>query len=75
MGPVGLEHPPLAAPKTPLSEDSGAKSGAQDAAQPSNPPSLPPELAEVVKAWPNLPDAIRAGILAMVKSATGAGQT
>jgi hypothetical protein len=74
MGDTGLERPALALSQTPVSEDGGAESGAQDAAQPSNPPSLPPELAEVVKAWPNLPEAIRAGILAMVKAATGNGQ-
>jgi hypothetical protein len=28
-----------------------------------------PDLAAVVKAWPTLPEAIRAGILAMVKAA------
>jgi len=28
-----------------------------------------PDLAAVVEAWPELPDAIRAGILAMVKAA------
>ncbi len=26
------------------------------------------ELAEIVKAWPTLPDAVKAGILAMVKA-------
>jgi hypothetical protein len=31
----------------------------------------PPELAEVVSAWPTLPEAIRAGILAMVRAASG----
>jgi hypothetical protein len=29
-------------------------------------PPLPPDLSEVVDAWDNLPDAVRAGILAMV---------
>jgi len=33
--------------------------------------ALPPELSRVVKAWPELPEPIRAAILAMVKSATG----
>jgi hypothetical protein len=28
-----------------------------------------PELALVVEAWPDLPDAVRAGILAMVRAA------
>jgi hypothetical protein len=33
-------------------------------------PNLPPDLARVVAAWPRLPDAIKAGVLAMVQ-ATG----
>ena len=45
------------------------------AAVPSSPtalssPDLPPDLARVVAAWPRLPDAIKAGVLAMVP-ATG----
>jgi hypothetical protein len=30
-----------------------------------------PDLAAVVSAWPGLPEALRAGILAMVKAAGG----
>jgi len=30
-----------------------------------------PDLADVVTAWPGLPEAIRAGIVAMVRSASG----
>ena len=33
-----------------------------------------PDLAAVVKAWPDLPEAVRAGIVAMVKAATGEDQ-
>jgi hypothetical protein len=32
------------------------------------------ELADVIAAWPTLPEPIKAGILAMVKAATGAGR-
>jgi hypothetical protein len=32
---------------------------------------LPPDLAELVAAWPTLPDPIRAGILAMIRAAVG----
>jgi hypothetical protein len=31
---------------------------------------MPPDLAAVVAAWPMLPEAIRAGILAMVQAAS-----
>jgi len=31
-------------------------------------PELPPDLVEVVSAWPDLPEAVRAGILAMVRA-------
>ena len=35
--------------------------------------TAPPGLAEVVAAWPDLPEAIRAGILAMIRSASAKG--
>jgi hypothetical protein len=31
----------------------------------------PPDLAEIARAWDTLPEALRAGILAMVRSAKG----
>ncbi len=33
----------------------------------------PPDLAAVIDAWPDLPEPIRAGIVAMVKAASGKG--
>jgi hypothetical protein len=39
---------------------------------PTEAPSMPPDLAEVVAAWPSLPEAVKAGIVAMVQ-ATGRG--
>jgi len=38
--------------------------------QPYGSPDLPLELAEIVAAWPTLPDVIRACIVATVKAAT-----
>jgi hypothetical protein len=32
-------------------------------------PNLDPDLAAIVAAWPELPEAIKAGILAMIKAA------
>jgi hypothetical protein len=40
---------------------------------PVKPPPVAPDLAAVVDAWPDLPDAIRAGIVAMVKTASSEG--
>jgi len=40
---------------------------------PTGAPETPPDLALVVVAWPTLPEPIRAGILAMVKAASGKG--
>jgi hypothetical protein len=45
----------------------GAKSGAL---APEN-PAIDPALAALIDAWPTLPEAIRAGILAMVRAAGG----
>jgi hypothetical protein len=41
----------------------------------SRPDTVPlaPDLAAVVSAWPTLPEPIRAGILAMVRAASGEG--
>ena len=40
---------------------------------PYGPSSFPSELAEVVDAWPNLPEALKTGILAMIRAASGDG--
>lgn len=37
-------------------------------------PPVPPDLVSVVDAWSGLPDAIKAGILALVRTAMGTGQ-
>ena len=43
--------------KAPKSADSGAKSA-----------QIPPELASVIDAWPDLPEPVRTGIVAMVQT-------
>lgn len=72
--PDGLEL----APKTPRILGVDAKPGTESGtlgpdSAPQTPPQapLPADLAHLVKAWPTLPPAIRAGILAMVKAAGG----
>ena len=46
--------------------------GAPSLSLPYGPPETTPDLAEVVAAWTDLPEPIRAGIVAMVRSASGA---
>jgi hypothetical protein len=41
---------------------------------PAAPPLATDELAEIIEAWPTLPVAIQAGILAMVQTTSGRGQ-
>ncbi len=61
----GIEHPPLALSKTPISVGSGAKSDARDAPNPIH----DPDLARIVDCWPMLPEHIKAAIKALVQSA------
>ncbi len=78
MGVTGLELPPETSGKSCDSDSRGNKSGNIPGGDGSagDPPSAPqtpddPELAAVVEAWADLPDAVRAGILAMVRAAGG----
>lgn len=59
----GNRTPPKNKRKTADSSAGGAKSGALSAV----PPALDPALAALMAAWPTLPDAIRAGIRAMIQ--------
>lgn len=71
MGRTGLEHPAKTPRKTRVHESGGANCGALsgDSGAPAGPvPPPDPDLAAVVAAWPGLPPAIRAGIVAMVKA-------
>jgi hypothetical protein len=65
VGGTGFEPPAKLSEKTPFASTGGAESGALG----SEIDSLDPGLAEVVKAWPTLPEAVRADILAMVRAA------
>jgi len=81
MGRAGLEHTPDSPGKQHVSETSGSNSGnigadsgnsEPSAPIPPAPPPLPadPDLAAIVAAWPTLPNAIKAGVLALVHAAT-----
>jgi hypothetical protein len=62
---AGIELPQQYAGNSGVGGESGAESGALGA---QNGP-VDPDLAAVMEAWPGLPAAIRAGILAMVRAA------
>ncbi len=57
---VALQSPEIACERVRIHEPNG---DARD--------SLPSDLAQVVAAWPMLPDALKAAVLAIVKSASG----
>jgi hypothetical protein len=66
MAGTGLELSQESTGNSSGADRSGAKCGALGA---QNGP-LDPDLAAVVEAWPGLPEALRAGILAMTRAAT-----
>lgn len=73
----GLEHPANPAGNSRVPDSGGSKSGNNGGGfGPATPPATPtlptdPELAAVVAAWSDLPPAVRAGIVVMVKVAGG----
>ncbi len=72
-GPGWIRTPPVSCGKSGRTGENSADSGAQspNSGTPT-PPATPPDphLAAVVAAWPDLPPAIRAGVLALVKAAS-----
>jgi hypothetical protein len=66
MGDEGIEHPLLALSKTAILEPPSAKSGAPK--DENTPPD--PDLALIQNRWPQLPEAVRSAILAIVRSTT-----
>jgi hypothetical protein len=77
MGDTGLEPTPKTPSETQVSDSGGNKSGNNGAgvSAPIRPPERPadPDLAALVAAWPALPSAVRAGIVAMVRAAAPLG--
>lgn len=71
MGDTGLEVPPFSSGKSKIAEPTGNKSGNTDARLGDRKgEGMPgdPELAALISAWPELPQPLRAGIAAMVRS-------
>ncbi len=75
MPPEGLEPAPESSGNTAIPETGSAESGAHSDDSGSKAPTgnptpdpLTPDLRALVDAWPDLPPAVRAGILAMVEA-------
>jgi len=65
MGVTGFEHPAESSGNIGDDQQSGAECGALDAqARP-----IDPRLASIVRIWPELPEPIKVGILAMIRGA------
>ena len=64
MAEAGLEGSSKYSGKTGVSERGGAESGARDAQ--TGP--IDDDLAELIAAWPGLPNDVKADVLAMVKA-------
>jgi hypothetical protein len=61
------EQTPENTGKTGISADAGANAGAVE----TKTAHIGPDLQGIIDAWPALPDAIKAGILAMIRAAGG----
>jgi hypothetical protein len=68
MGAVGREHVTESPEKQQMFGSGGAESGALADKSVAVPLSNDPELKMVLEAWPNLPKAIRAAIMALVNT-------
>ena len=62
MGDTGLEHTGDSTTNSQICEVGDAKNGARLISD--------PDLATIIDAWNDLPDALKAGILAMIRSAS-----
>jgi len=62
---------PLIKSQNPVEDSQGVTSSAHQIAHQTdaNHPPANPDLHAIVEAWPDLPDAVKAGIVAMVKAA------
>jgi hypothetical protein len=73
VGDTGREHLAKPAGNPHISSKRGTESGTLGDDSAPRPIKADPDLASVIAAWPNLPEAIRTGIVAMVKAAKSPG--
>jgi len=71
MGGRGLEPIEKSSENPGVPSQGGAKSGALGAREALQDGPQDPDLQAVVDAWPDLPEALKTGILAMVRAAGG----
>ena len=64
---MGIE-PPMDSPEN---STNPALGGAKGGALAPEKPAIDPALASIIDAWAKLPDAMKAGILAMIRTASG----
>jgi hypothetical protein len=62
------------ASETPGNTALSAKGGAESGALTPTKTNIDPALSALIDAWPMLPEAIRAGILAMIRAAVSGGE-
>ena len=69
MGDDGIEHPIETSGNSPIPHQSGAESGAVRAGD----AWADRRFAKIADAWPSLPDALKAAILAIIASSASVG--
>ena len=68
---IGVEHSPIVNRKPHIQSERGTESGTVGDNPANKQQRADSDLTNVVKAWPKLPAAIKAGIMALVKAAKG----
>lgn len=69
LGDTGLEPLSTTVHANKELRESAPQGGAESGAVGAQTPPIDPDLQAVVKAWPGLPESVRAGIVAMVRAA------
>jgi hypothetical protein len=73
MGVTGLERPSVTGCQDSTLSDSGVGGGAFSGALRAQTDRIAPDLRRVIEAWPTVPEAVKASILAFVRASTGEG--
>ncbi len=71
MGRTGLEPVTVTARKNSKLQNQAVSGGAESGADSADLAQIDSDLQHIIDAWPDLPEPIKAGVLAMVKAANG----